>query len=138
VPILTNRERLSPRPCPDVHPWGVLTTRQLIDWLGVSLQTCYNWESRRSGPPRRMLANRRCIYLLADVQHWLEGEASPTSDERIRNGLADHWRDIAAASWWSMPVAEGTALRKLLAKLPEVTSRDIDTICSAIRNFNLL
>lgn len=73
MPIATNRERLSPGPTPDGPPWRKLTTRELVDWLGVTLQSAYNWNVRRSGPPRTMNRSRRAAYRLVDVQLWLEG-----------------------------------------------------------------
>jgi len=73
MPIATNRERLTPGPTPAVPPWHKLTTHELVDWLGVTLQSAYNWGVRRSGPPRTMDSSRRAGYRLADVQCWLEG-----------------------------------------------------------------
>ena len=72
MPIATNRSRLTPGPTPEGPPWRKLTTRELVDWLGVTLQSAYNWQVRRSGPPRTMNRSRRAAYRLVDVHIWLE------------------------------------------------------------------
>ena len=103
MPIATNRERLSPGPMPFAPPWQAKTTRELVDVLGVTLQSAYNWQVQRSGPPRTMSRSRRASYRWGDVLHWLEGPSSSTADQRIRAFLAAHMRlamcATAADAW---------------------------------------
>jgi hypothetical protein len=137
MPILTNRERLTPGPAPNRPPWVELTTRELTDWLHVSLQACYIWETRRSGPPRHMRKNRRAAYRLGDVLHWLEGPASPTAQDRIKTYLGAHWRGIALASE-AMPPPVQSMVRAALVRVPELTSAEIAQLSSALVRHRVL
>jgi len=47
-----------------------LTTREVADYLGIPVQTIYQWNSRNIGP-RRLRVGRYVRYRKADVERWL-------------------------------------------------------------------
>jgi len=48
----------------------LLTTREVADYLGIPVQTIYQWNSRNIGP-RRLRVGRYVRYRKADVERWL-------------------------------------------------------------------
>ena len=131
MPIATNRERLSPGPTPPGPPWRKLTTRELVDWLGVTLQSLYNWNVRRSGPPRTMDRSRRTHYRLIDVVSWLEGPTSPTADQRCRAYLRTHLR-LATCATALLPGGAGGGIRRALARLDELSGAELSAVTDAL------
>lgn len=95
------------------------------------MQTAYNWHVRRSGPPRSMSRSRRASYRWADVAHWLEGEASPSADHRIRAFLAQHMR-LAMCATGLMQGEAGAGVRRALARLDEMSGAELEAVCAAL------
>jgi predicted DNA-binding transcriptional regulator AlpA len=50
----------------------LLSTREVADWLGVSIQWVEIGRSKKYGPPFKRLAPRTVRYLRADVLKWLK------------------------------------------------------------------
>lgn len=50
---------------------GLLDIRQLSEYLGVPVNTIYDWGRRRTGPPR-IKVGQALRWRLADVDAWLE------------------------------------------------------------------
>ncbi|WP_158887911.1 helix-turn-helix domain-containing protein [Amycolatopsis anabasis] len=53
------------------QPVRLLSPRELADYLGITLNTLYVWNTRGQGP-RRYRVGRHVRYRLADVDAWLE------------------------------------------------------------------
>ena len=128
MPIATNRERLPRGLTPGGMPWQGGTTREVCDVLGVTLQSAYNWQVRRSGPPRTMSRSRRASYRWGDVWHWLEGEGSATADQRIRTFLEAHIR-LAMCATGLMRGEAGAGVRRALARLGELSGEELEIVC---------
>lgn len=77
--------RVANPPAPGFPPWGYVSSPELAQLLGVSLQTVYNRRLRGQLPPSVQARSRRHHYRLADVL----GLSSGTAPERI---IAD-WID---------------------------------------------
>ena len=62
----------------------LLDTRQVADWLGVSMQWVEIGRSQGYGPPFRKISTRMIRYLRSDVLAWLRKRKvySRTSDAR--------------------------------------------------------
>lgn len=48
------------------------TVQQLADYLGVPVQTIYQWRKRRYGPPGRRMG-KHVRYRRSDVERWIDG-----------------------------------------------------------------
>ena len=131
MPHRTNRERLSPGPAPNLPPWHHLATRDLAEWLGVSLQAIYVWQIRRTGPKRTMTRKGRAQYRLADVQFWLDGPASLPPEERTRAFLQANERRAALATL-DMPTEMAARVRRLLVRLPSLTTAELEELVAAL------
>jgi excisionase family DNA binding protein len=53
----------------------MLSTQELAEVLGVSVDTIYDWNSKGSGP-RRFRVGRHVRFRLTDVDEWLERHAA--------------------------------------------------------------
>ena len=131
MPVLTIRSRLSPGPAPNLPPHAALPTTDLIRWLNVSRQSVFNWQIRGTGPARVMHKNRRATYRVADVLHWLEGEGSPTGDDRVRAFVAQH-RRLAECATGLMRGEAGAGVRHALGRLDELSGTELDAVCAAL------
>ena len=69
------------RPPSAYKPWQYLTTNQLADWLHTPVNTIYRWRRFGQGPRGRRVG-KRVLFLVSDVQAWLDG-------------LADDWGALA-------------------------------------------
>jgi predicted DNA-binding transcriptional regulator AlpA len=64
------------------EPWQYLTTSQLASWLNLpSRNTIYHWRQFGQGPRGRRVG-KRVLFLVADVEAWLDG-------------LGDDWAALA-------------------------------------------
>lgn len=59
--------------------WRAVTSRQMANLLGVTVQTLANWRVREQGP-RYSFAPKgkgnKCLYRLSEVLEWLSGRPS--------------------------------------------------------------
>lgn len=68
-PTINNANLLYSRP-----PWHVVSSRELAEALGVTLQTLANWRIRDSGPPpapHRWFGGNRTYYRIDQTLAWL-------------------------------------------------------------------
>jgi predicted DNA-binding transcriptional regulator AlpA len=59
----------------------LLDTRQVADWLGVSIQWVEIGRSKNYGPPFKRLTARTVRYLRADVLKWLKARTHASTAE---------------------------------------------------------
>jgi predicted DNA-binding transcriptional regulator AlpA len=62
-------------------PDMLLVTKQLAEWLGVSVQWLEIGRSRGDGPPYRRLGKRAIRYSVGDVLKWLEERSYKSTAE---------------------------------------------------------
>lgn len=65
-------------------PWKMMSSRELSQLLGVSLQVLANWRVRDAGPspaPRRRGGGNRIFYRRSAVMEWLSGVAGQPQPE---------------------------------------------------------
>lgn len=53
---------------------GLMSLKEVADFLGVSVQTVYQWRYRNEGPPGYRIGGR-VRYRRADLEVWLEEQA---------------------------------------------------------------
>lgn len=62
-------------------PWDTVSTAELADILGVSIQVLSNWRIRKAGPnflPVGTFRGNRVHYRICDIEAWLRSKAEPT------------------------------------------------------------
>ena len=62
---------IATHPVADGPPDQLLSTRQVADWLGVSVQFLEIGRHRGYGPRFVRLGPRKIVYRRADILHWL-------------------------------------------------------------------
>ncbi len=65
-------------------PWNMISSREVSQLLGVSLQVLANWRVRDAGPapaPRRRGRGNRIFYRRSAVMEWLSGVAGQPRPE---------------------------------------------------------
>lgn len=68
-------------------PWDVLSSAELADILGISIQVLANWRIRKRGPtpePRKHFRGNKTYYRVFEIERWLRGLE-----------VTDAWRVVA-------------------------------------------
>jgi excisionase family DNA binding protein len=59
---------------PRYHNDPLLTAHDVASWLGVRVETVYQWHSQHGGPRSVRLGKRAIRFRRSDVEAWLEGQ----------------------------------------------------------------
>lgn len=59
-----------------------LTVKQAAEYLGIGVETLYNWRAKRFGPPSYALNSRHIIYRQKELDRWLEARKQVFDEEK--------------------------------------------------------
>lgn len=74
-------EEIAKSPVADGPPDQLLSTREVADWLGVSIQFMEIGRHKGYGPRFVRLGPRKIVYRRADVLHWLGTRTHASTQE---------------------------------------------------------
>jgi predicted DNA-binding transcriptional regulator AlpA len=60
----------------------LLTTQQVADRLGLSVNTLVDWRWRRIGPPVTKISSKCVRYIEEDFERWVREQIQNTPDEK--------------------------------------------------------